>query len=644
MSSAMIPETSRSRSGLSRPLKRGRACMNCRFLKIKCDGVKPTCGPCRRHPKEDDCEYSDGPTRSRTQILEETVTRLETRLYELEHPNETTPAVTLHDPYTRLHEGEPRTYSPPLLTFSDSGSGARLPIRSYHAKSTDIDYAGPNIPNPGRHYTSSPLVGTEDPPPIVVSNLLDKFTPHAIVFGLFLNPVRIRNSILLVPGHHTRPTPALTSAICLWGTHVSRSAPCDTSSTPSTLLNPPLPPPPPQQHERLYLQRALHHISTDLLGNHPLKVLHTLQAHILLSYYFLRTGRFLEAKLQCGTATFLATSSGMHKIRSANAAHPAPIGVQADSLMYMPPPRDGEEEAERIAGFWTVYTLSKMLGVALESPSAVCGMFETPGMCIDTPWPFDVDEGEQKVMPDEIKGSYTIRSFLVGNVPPSTFSYFAMSTQAAVLLHRATHLSGTWSPSMQPRDYQNYANLFQSTHHLIDVFRAALPPLTRTTPVSSPISPHGENYHFRSLLLAHALVDAAIIKLHGHFAYAYNAAGGYAADSASRQYCLDAAKRIVAGCGLVTSGEEVFVSPIMGTLWVTASNILIDEIVRIRMLRSSGGWIPIVTTPGGSDASDEEARNGLYTVLKALRFFSEESAFMKYQVKKVEEAVTASVA
>lgn len=115
--------------------------------------------------------------------------------------------------------------------------------------------------------------------------------------------------------------------------------------------------------------------------------------------------------------------------------------------MYMPPPRDGEEEAERIAGFWSVYVLSKMLGVALESPSAVCGTFETPGMCIDTPWPFDVDDGEQKVMPAEIKGSYTIRSFLIGSAPPSTFSYFAMSIQAAVLLHRATHLSGTWSPS-----------------------------------------------------------------------------------------------------------------------------------------------------------------------------------------------------
>ena len=167
------------------------------------------------------------------------------------------------------------------------------------------------------------------------------------------------------------------------------------------------------------------------------------------------------------------------------------------------------------------------------------------------------------------------------NVSPSTFSYFATSTQAAVLLHRATHLSGTWSPStcFNFLFYLTFLISLQKCNHetikitqtsfnrhttSIDVFRAALPPLTRTTPVSSPVSPHGENYHFRTLLLAHALVDAAIIKLHGHFAYAYNAAGGYAADSASRQYCLDAAKRIVAGCGLVSSGEVVFVSPIMG--------------------------------------------------------------------------------
>ncbi|KIK62035.1 hypothetical protein GYMLUDRAFT_260551 [Collybiopsis luxurians FD-317 M1] len=75
--------------GISKPLKRGKACLTCRFLKIRCDGVRPVCGPCQRTPKDDPCEYADGPGRSRLRVLEETVSRLEARLREYEHPDET---------------------------------------------------------------------------------------------------------------------------------------------------------------------------------------------------------------------------------------------------------------------------------------------------------------------------------------------------------------------------------------------------------------------------------------------------------------------------------------------------------------------------------------------------------------------------
>ncbi|KAJ6530112.1 hypothetical protein B0H19DRAFT_479930 [Mycena capillaripes] len=64
------------RSLASRPLKRGRACMNCRFHKIKCDGHKPIYGLCRKHLKDDECECSD------------TIQRLRARLHELEHPED----------------------------------------------------------------------------------------------------------------------------------------------------------------------------------------------------------------------------------------------------------------------------------------------------------------------------------------------------------------------------------------------------------------------------------------------------------------------------------------------------------------------------------------------------------------------------
>ncbi|KAJ6590907.1 hypothetical protein B0H10DRAFT_1729893, partial [Mycena sp. CBHHK59/15] len=65
----------------------------------KCDGQKPICGPCRKQPRDDECEYSDGPARSRTKALEDTVSRLEVRLHELEHPEDSPPAVPLHFPY-----------------------------------------------------------------------------------------------------------------------------------------------------------------------------------------------------------------------------------------------------------------------------------------------------------------------------------------------------------------------------------------------------------------------------------------------------------------------------------------------------------------------------------------------------------------
>ncbi|KAF9257219.1 hypothetical protein L218DRAFT_935965 [Marasmius fiardii PR-910] len=66
-------------------LRRGKACLNCRFLKIKCDGVKPTCGQCIRVPKDDPCEYTDGP--SRTVLLQQNVAQLQARIRELEQSN-----------------------------------------------------------------------------------------------------------------------------------------------------------------------------------------------------------------------------------------------------------------------------------------------------------------------------------------------------------------------------------------------------------------------------------------------------------------------------------------------------------------------------------------------------------------------------
>lgn len=205
------------------------------------------------------------------------------------------------------------------------------------------------------------------------------FFLHAPQFGFFLNTPSFRHSALLAfnLGHPLRPTPGLLSVVHLLGVHFSQ---------PETLHG----------QESALLTRALQHVATDLIGTHPNRVIHTLQAEILLSYYFFRTGLLLEAKHRAAAAVSLALGSGLHKIRSANIMIPSTIGIGPhDQAFGLSQTNDPLQEAERINGFWAVLMLHKFITVALEPPANVCGALEAPGMQIDTPWPVDIDNFEE---------------------------------------------------------------------------------------------------------------------------------------------------------------------------------------------------------------------------------------------------------
>ncbi|KLO15342.1 hypothetical protein SCHPADRAFT_902493 [Schizopora paradoxa] len=68
------------------PLQRGSACLSCRKRKMKCDATKPVCRQCVKANRADECEYDDGRQKSRTQILQEKIAKLEDRIRELEQP------------------------------------------------------------------------------------------------------------------------------------------------------------------------------------------------------------------------------------------------------------------------------------------------------------------------------------------------------------------------------------------------------------------------------------------------------------------------------------------------------------------------------------------------------------------------------
>ncbi|TFK39826.1 hypothetical protein BDQ12DRAFT_603499 [Crucibulum laeve] len=586
-------------------------CCMTRFLKIKCDGVKPICGPCRRHPKDDECEYSDGPGRSRTKVLEDTVSRLEARLHELEHPETSTPSVTLHDPYGQYHETQRLSKSPPLFIpdslplnplspFSPTSTSSSLPsgrhwrnFAALEAMTESIGSSG-SSKSPLRRHNASPFLGTD--------NLLDKFLPHSAHFGFFLHIPTFRDSAIVdAPfGDHSRPSPALLSAVYLWGVHFSRSE--------ALLLQ-----------EHAFLTRALQHTATDLLGNHPQKVIHTLQAEVLLAFYFFRTGRFLEAKSHTGSAVSIALGSHLHKVRSSVLSAPSTIGLVSGLPLSLHSPRDNLEEGERINGFWAVFLLHKLIAVALEPPANVCGALEAPGIQIDTPWPLDINSYMEGPPSPDVRGHSTVRNFL-GTYPVDHHngdSMTALVVKASILFHRAAHLTGQWTPNMPQREFQAFAAAFQSINRLIDGFRIHLPPISQFES-SDPV--------IRTVVLTHALVDAATIKLHSIFAYA---------DSASKQNCLAAARNMLnfEGRNLQELG---YMNPIMGSLWMTACHVFIDEISRVRLLQDS--WQP---SSGVHNAGEEELMESLRSGLTALSYFSEDSALMNYQLNKVHEAFSA---
>ncbi|KAF8172260.1 hypothetical protein K438DRAFT_183850 [Mycena galopus ATCC 62051] len=400
-----------SRTMISRPLKRGRACMNCRFLKIKCDGIKPICGPCRKHPKDDECEYSDGPARSRTKALEDTVQRLEARLHELEHPEDSTPPVTLYDPpvlpqltispsYPSSSRSLPNTpyhQQPRVPSGSSPESQGYTPLSPFSPPSTTA-----TTPPFGTHGHGSSVLGIFDArvmatPESTPWNLesdptlweahLQTFRPHASRFGFFLDWNRCLRSILhSVPPHGTiHESSALLNALCMWGAHLSSD----------------------RQREMYFKHKALQSVTVDLT---PQSFLHTLQAEVLLSHFFFRTGHFLEARAHTATAGALALAAGLHQIRSLN--HPDMPVLETteknDRDIYLRAPADAIEEGEQINGFWAVFMLQNNLSVALGPPARACGVLEADDMQIDRAWALKIEDYKQKLLTTDIHGDSTV--------------------------------------------------------------------------------------------------------------------------------------------------------------------------------------------------------------------------------------------
>ncbi|KAF7347336.1 Zn(2)-C6 fungal-type domain-containing protein [Mycena venus] len=415
-------------------LRRNQACYYCRHRKTRCDGQRPICGPCLRASHEDDCEYTDNLRRSRAEILEEDIRSIQTRINQLEHPEAPNASVSLHKPYMQardpaqipgLHQildtfHEPVLSAPPSMSIkTETGTSASIITDSWW--------------------------NSDEPPKHMVENFLDTFLPYTSDWGFFLDFDNFRRDALLpLPnGHHSRPSPALLAAVYLAAI---------TLSTSPTL----------KSHEKTFLMRALSALPISLSGLHPRKVLHGLQAEIILATYFFSRGKFTEGMYHTATAVSLAVSSGLHKIRVE-----APSSLAGHSI--------DSQEAERVDAWFAILTLDKAWAGALGTHSNWNNTRDA------------LETGDSDVLTTDMSP----RTLLVNTV---------------VLWERANSLAARWDPEMRAQDSRDFFSAFNTLDEHIENFRRTVTRLAAEGSCDRPI------------IVGCFIAHAATITLHAPFA------------------------------------------------------------------------------------------------------------------------------
>ncbi|KAJ3792255.1 hypothetical protein GGU11DRAFT_713808 [Lentinula aff. detonsa] len=573
----------RSERGPYSTSSRGRACGSCRRRKVKCDGVKPTCSQCLRLPPSEltenkVCEYSDPKLRrTEEQDLKDNIKTLEARIRELETSSDAS-AVRLHSPYQVEH------------CYPENVLG--LPLQ-------DV-----NLPSP---------------------RLLEVFFRHATELGFFLHIPRFRYAVMLPVDSPGRPCQGLISAALLLGSSLTKEYTPEFNfhSNPLFVSDDGVSGATTNPQEALYLSQAQTGIAGILLSSHPDRIVHGIQAELLLSIYLLRQGRILEGKYHLSAATSIAFGAKLHKIRSSNrdrdmltsAALPwvvntpsSPcqsafhLNVGSEVLLSSPP--DSISEGERINAFWTVVTMSNCWALAADSsPNFILERYIEN---IDTPWPMDIEEYGQNSN-SEHPDSATVAKFLQSQQRPSCtprdtgdreYSALEMCAQASILLSRAATVALAYQPNMSSSVAAKFTTSFLDLDRLIDHFKETRLHISSSN-LSSSVGPNDsrKSMHFSAHMIAHL----ATIVLHNKVATMTPTSDSltYSVPSDSGQKRLEAAETIAELCRnrwslkagkwresgrSLSANPDPDPNPFLGCLWLAVGQVLIEEIGLVRII------------------------------------------------------------
>ncbi|KAF7292034.1 Zn(2)-C6 fungal-type domain-containing protein [Mycena indigotica] len=413
-------------------LRRGKACLNCRHLKIRCDGVHPICGNCVRVPKDEPCIF----------ILPLSARRRSAAAsLPMEH----------HSIDALTFSGSSAGY--PLAPSSPSSSPESiflLPVTE-HTPGSSPAPSGSDSSSCGdalSYFSCLSESRSEDlqveQHPETIELLLQFFLPSATQLNFFLHIDRFVTSAICpiisgleLLGDLLGPTPPLLYAVCLWGAHLAG----------------------PNHHlfslKAAFLRRALRYLSAEIYASatrETTDVIQTIQAQVLLATYFLVNKQLLAAHVQAGGAATLAIGYKLHLLGS-------PRRYDQDlSEVSIRHPHDAVEEGEWIRAFWAVVRLqttlelveiaSNMVGSphvkagSIHCSSNILSCFENE---IETPWPGHMDDYDLLLTPPLAQsngGESAISRLLYGELDYCCDGSSAMyPAQAAVLFSQASRMA-----------------------------------------------------------------------------------------------------------------------------------------------------------------------------------------------------------
>ncbi|KAJ7741692.1 hypothetical protein B0H16DRAFT_1728471 [Mycena metata] len=281
-----------------------------------------------------------------------------------------------------------------------------------------------------------------------------------------------------------------------------------------------------------FLLCALENLRHDIsrIGDDSKLLLETIQAEILVSFYYLHSASPVQGCYHASGAASLALGAGLHSTCSLRHEQ-LPLCSLSDLQSTSRPATVTWGNAAHIDAFQAVLVINNCW-------VAVVGVPSTIPHWVSENW---ADRGT-------VQTGSTITAFLNGDDAPAC-SNVSLLVKASIFLERVVSFltRTTTGPPPEP-------TVVASLNERIESFRAALPPLS------------GGGI----LLLTHALVDFAIVRLHAPYIHIVEQ---------RRVKCLGAAARIVLGVGTVDLVDSACtIDPMLVSICTAVAHIYLDEI------------------------------------------------------------------